>query len=75
MAGIWLDVACYADDNTSLHFLAKPRCCLEKAQLKIARLRYLNGFINTVLNQTSINATLSQLLSLKKEFKLERLLR
>ena len=42
--------------------------------LKTAHLRHLNCFIKIAQNQTSVIATLSPLPSLKKEFKLMRLL-
>ena len=48
----------YADDNTTYTF--SPDLDATFKRLKIAQLRYMNGFIKAILNLTLINAILSQ---------------
>ena len=48
----------YADDNTTYTF--SPDLDANLKRLKTSQLRYMNGFIKSILNLTLINAILSQ---------------
>ena len=67
-----MDVASYADDNTPYTFFPELNATLK--MLKNCTIKIFERFHKNRLKSNVENAILSQPLSLKKKFKLERIL-